>query len=79
MEELKDEASRQGRSIFETSSVVAISAVRALPDRARWLSSSTRVGAVRTGKLFSAAILEDYSHTSTSSARSAMSPMRDGN
>jgi len=62
-EELKDEASRQGRSIFETSSVVAISAVRALPDRARWLSSSTRVGAVRTGKLFSAAILEDYSHT----------------
>ena len=62
-EELKDEAARQGRSIFETSSVVAISAVRALPDRARWLSSSTRVGAVRTGKLFSAAILEDYSHT----------------
>lgn len=62
-EELKDEASRQGRSIFETSSVVAISAVRALPDRARWLSSSTRVGAVRTGRLFSAAILEDYRHT----------------
>ena len=61
--ELKDEASRQGRSIFETSSVVAISAVRALPDRARWLSSSTRVGAVRTGRLFSAAILEDYRHT----------------
>jgi hypothetical protein len=62
-EELKDVASRQGRSIFATSSVVAISAVRALPDRARWLSSSTRVGAVRTGKLFSAALLEDYSHT----------------
>jgi hypothetical protein len=62
-EELKDEASRQGRSIFETSSVVAISAVRALPDRARWLSSSTRVSAVRTGKLFSAVVLNDYSHT----------------
>jgi hypothetical protein len=60
---LKDEAARQGRSIFETSSVMAISAVRALPERALWLSSSTRVGAVRTGKLFSAAILEDYSHT----------------
>lgn len=62
-EALKDEAARQGRSIFETSSVMAISAVRALPDRALWLSSSTRVGAVRTGKVFSAAILEDYSHT----------------
>src|SRR6267378_7313681 len=62
-EELKDEAARQGRSIFETSSVMAISAVRALPDRARWLSSSTRVGAKRAGKLLSAALLDDYSHT----------------
>lgn len=62
-EELKDEASRQGRSIFETSSVLAISAVRALPGRVRWLSSSTRAGAVRTGKFLSAAILEDYSRT----------------
>jgi hypothetical protein len=62
-EQLKDEAARQGRSVFETSSVLAISAVRALPDRARWLSSSTRVGAIRTGRLFSAAMLEDYGHT----------------
>jgi hypothetical protein len=62
-EELKDEAARQGRSIFQTSSVMAISAVRALPDRARWLSSSTRVGAKRAGKLLSAALLDDYSHT----------------
>jgi hypothetical protein len=62
-EALKDEAARQGRSTFETSSLMAISAVRALPDRALWLSSSTRVAASRTGKLFSAAILEDYSHT----------------
>jgi hypothetical protein len=62
-EELKDEAARQGRSIFETSSVMAISAVRALPDQARWLSSSTRVAAKRTGKLLSATLLDDYSHT----------------
>ena len=62
-EELKGEAARQGRSIFETSSVMAISAVRTLPDRALWLSSSTRVGAARTGRLLSAAVLEDYSHT----------------
>jgi hypothetical protein len=62
-EDLKDEAARQGRSIFETSSVIAISAVRALPERARWLSSSTRVAAKRTGKLLSATLLDDYSHT----------------
>jgi hypothetical protein len=59
-QELKQEAARQGRSTFATSSVMAISAVRALPDRARWLSSSTRVGAARTGKLFYATMLEDY-------------------
>ncbi|MGB6451133.1 MAG: hypothetical protein WBE92_10315 [Steroidobacteraceae bacterium] len=62
-EELKDEAARQGRSIFETSSVMAISAVRALPDRARWLSSSTRVAAKRAGTLLSVTLLDDYSHT----------------
>src|SRR6266853_956318 len=37
--------------------------VDALPDRARWLSSSTRVAAKRTGKLLSAALLDEYSHT----------------
>ncbi len=47
--------------MFETSSVMAVSAVRALPDRARWLSASARVGATRTGKLLSAAILDHYS------------------
>ena len=62
-EELKHEATRQGRSTFATSSVMAISAVRVLPDRARRLSSSTRVGAARSGKLLYATILEDYSHT----------------
>jgi hypothetical protein len=62
-EELKDEAARQGRSIFETSSLMAISAARAVPDQVLWLSSSTRVGAARAGRLLSAAILEDYGHT----------------
>jgi hypothetical protein len=62
-QQLKEEAARQERSVFETSSLMAIAAIRALPARARWLSSSTRVGAMRTGKVFSAAILEDYSQT----------------
>jgi len=62
-EELKQESARQGRSIFETSSVMAVSAVRALPEKARWLSASARVGATHTGKFFSTAILEHYSQT----------------
>lgn len=62
-QELKNEAARQGRSVFATSSVMAISAARTLPDRVRWFSRSTRVSAARTGKLFYATILEDYSHT----------------
>lgn len=62
-EELRHEATRQGRSVFEVSSVMALSAVRLLPGRVRWLSASARVGAKRTGKLVSAAILEHYSET----------------
>jgi hypothetical protein len=62
-EQLKQESTRQGRSIFETSSVMAIAAVRALPNRARWLSASTRVGARRAGKLLAADVLDGYSQT----------------
>jgi hypothetical protein len=62
-EQLKQESTRQGRSIFETSSVMAIAAVRALPGKARWLSASTRVGARRAGKLLAADVLNGYSQT----------------
>lgn len=61
--QLKQESARQRRSIFETSSLMAIAAVRALPNKARWLSASTRVGARRAGKLLAADVLDDYSHT----------------
>jgi hypothetical protein len=60
---LKQESARQGRSVFETSSVLAVSAVRALPAKARWLTASARVGATHTGKILSAAILDHYSET----------------
>lgn len=60
---LKDESARQGRSVFETSSVMAISAVRSLPSKARWLTTSARVGATHTGKLVGTAILDHYNQT----------------
>jgi hypothetical protein len=61
--QLTHESARQGRSVFEISSVMAISAVRALPGKARWLSASARVGARQTGKLVSTAILDHYTQT----------------
>jgi hypothetical protein len=63
--QIKVESRRQGRSIFETSSLMAIAAVRGLPGRARWLSMSTQVGATRAGKLLAADILDGYRQTLT--------------
>lgn len=60
---LKTESARQDRSIFETSSVMAVSAARALPWGVRWLSSSAMVGATRTGQVFAAALLDHYRET----------------
>jgi hypothetical protein len=61
--QLKTESARQNRSVFETSSVMAVSAARALPDGVRWLSASARVGATRTGQIFAAALLDHYRQT----------------
>jgi hypothetical protein len=61
--DLEAESARQERSIFETSSVMAVSAARALPGGVRWLSASARVGAARTGHVFAAALLDHYRET----------------
>jgi quercetin dioxygenase-like cupin family protein len=61
--ELKTESARQNRSVFETSSMMAVSAVRALPDGARWVSVSARVGATRAGHIFATALLDHYRQT----------------
>ena len=61
--QLKTEAARQNTSVFQTSSVMAVSAARALPDSLRWLSASARVGATRTGQILAAALLDHYRHT----------------
>ena len=63
--QLKAESTRQNRSIFETSSVMAVSAVRAVPGGMRWLSESARIGAVRSGQFFAAALLDHYRETLT--------------
>ena len=61
--QLKTESARQNRSIFETSSMVALSAIRSFPGNARWLYASARVGAARTGEIVSVALLDHYKAT----------------
>ena len=61
--QLQAEAARQQRSVFETSSMLAISAVKTLPDNARWLSASALVGASKTGHIVASALLDHYRAT----------------
>jgi hypothetical protein len=61
--QLKVESARQDTSIFETSSVMAVSAVRAVPEGVRWLSASARIGATRTSQILATAMLDHYKQT----------------
>jgi hypothetical protein len=61
--QLKSESAAQKRSIFETSSMMAISAVRSVPEGVKWLSASTKVGATRTGQVFAETLLDHYRET----------------
>jgi hypothetical protein len=61
--QLKTESARQNRSVFETSSMVALSALRSFPGNARWFYASARTGAARTGEIVAVALLDHYKDT----------------
>jgi hypothetical protein len=61
--QLRSEAAYQERSVFQTSSMMAVSAVNALPEGARWLSASALVGATRTGQIVATTLLDHYRTT----------------
>ena len=61
--ELKQEAVRQQRSVAEVSSLMAIAAIRALPDNARWLSRIVRTGGRRSGEVLARGLLDHYQKT----------------
>jgi hypothetical protein len=61
--ELRAEAARQDRSVLELSSLMALGAVRSLPDNARWLSRSIRTGSRRTGEVLARGLLDHYQKT----------------
>jgi hypothetical protein len=60
---VKAESDRQNRSVFETSSMMALSSLRSFPGNARWFYASARAGAARTGEIVGAALLDHYRDT----------------
>ena len=60
---LQKEAARQNRSVFELSSVMAMSALSSLPKKAQWLSTSARLAAGKTGTVMLNVLLDHYQTT----------------
>jgi hypothetical protein len=63
--DLKQEAAVQNSSVLELSSAMAVSAVRKLPDNARWLSRAVQISARHTGQVLGRGLLEHYRSTLT--------------
>jgi hypothetical protein len=61
--QLKHEAAKQDRSVFEMSSMLAVSAAGKFPDGVRWLSASTKSAVGRTGHVVGSALIEYYGRT----------------
>jgi hypothetical protein len=57
---LKGEAERQHRSVFELSSLMALSTVRAVPDNLTWLSRCARSAAMSAGQFFADGLFAHY-------------------
>jgi hypothetical protein len=62
-EELKLEAASQHRSVFELSSLMALSTLRAMPSSLLKLSRSARTATLRTGQFFAQGLLDHYQRT----------------
>lgn len=60
---LENEAKAQDRSVFELSSLLALSAIRGLPRRVTWLSRSAGLAASETGRLLGENLLDHYRQT----------------
>ena len=61
--EIGNEARLQNRTVFEMSSVMALSAIAVIPRKARWLSASARLAVGKTGSLVAGVLLDHYRST----------------
>jgi hypothetical protein len=62
-EALANTAQTQQRSVFQISSLLALSSLRAVPEHLVWLSRSARTATLRTGRFFGEGLLEHYRTT----------------
>ncbi|HTA68926.1 MAG TPA: hypothetical protein VK776_11640 [Bryobacteraceae bacterium] len=62
-DELKLEAAAQNRSVFQLSSIMAVSAISRAPETLLRLARAANRAVWRTGQLFAGSVLEHYSHT----------------
>jgi hypothetical protein len=63
--DLQAEAAAQNRSVFELSSLMALSAVRSLPGGVVWFSKSALSAARRTRQMLGESVLGHYRQTLT--------------
>jgi hypothetical protein len=61
--EIKSTAAAQHQSIFELSSVLALSAMNRLPQKSRLLSGNVKLALKKTGIVVAGALIEDYKRT----------------
>jgi hypothetical protein len=61
--DMKQTAQQEKRTVFEVSSLMAMSAIAALPQKTRWISASARLAASKTGAVMSAALMDHYRAT----------------
>jgi hypothetical protein len=62
-EELKSGAAAQQRSVFELSSLMALSTVRRMPEKLMWLSRCARTATFRAGHFFAEGLIDHYRTT----------------
>ncbi|HUS08028.1 MAG TPA: hypothetical protein VMZ52_17130 [Bryobacteraceae bacterium] len=58
--ELQQQAAAQGRTVFEVSSLIALSTMTALPGKLRWFGKSAILAARRTGEIVAGSLLQHY-------------------
>lgn len=61
--ELQQEAAAQGRSVLQLSTVMALTALRELPENVLWLSRAAQIGGWRAGEVLASGLLDHYRKT----------------
>src|SRR5262245_48931544 len=61
--EIQQTAKKENRTVFQVSSLIAMSAISTVPQKAVWLSASARSAARKTGATVATVLLDDYRAT----------------